>query len=115
MADDNSKIEDERTLAKIIAEKGVLSTKDAAAVTLQLLKVVDDLHTGGKVHRRICADTVHLDEGISATLAPVEPKVTIGGIGVDLLYLWPLTNTVRALEVDKLNYCHGRIFWSTYW
>ncbi|MHC4266035.1 MAG: hypothetical protein ACYSUK_08890, partial [Planctomycetota bacterium] len=85
MADDNSKIEDERTLAKVIAEKGVLSIKDAAKVALQLVKAISELHTQGKVHRKICADTVALNEGITATLDPVEPEVTLGGIGVDLI------------------------------
>ena len=45
MADDNSKIEDERTLAKIIAQRGVLNVKDATAVILQLVKAVDQLHS----------------------------------------------------------------------
>lgn len=58
MTDDNSKIEYEQTLTKIIAEKGALSVKEATAVTLQLVKAVDNLHTEGKVHRQIHTDTV---------------------------------------------------------
>jgi serine/threonine protein kinase len=85
MADNSSKTEDERILAKIVAERGVLSVKDAVNVTLQLVKIISSLHSQGKVHRKICSNTVLLDEALSATLASIEAEVTLGGIGVELV------------------------------
>lgn len=99
MADDSSEIEDERTLANIIAEKGVLSITDAAAVTLQLVTVVSNLHAEGKVHRQICPNTVGLDESMSATLGSIEPKVTLGGIGIDLIPSPPQLHNVSPLSL----------------
>ena len=85
MADDNPKPADERTLAQVVKERGPLDAKDAAVITLDLLKTLSMLHGEGKVHRQICADTVRLDEKMSAKLDPFTPEVTIGGIGVDLV------------------------------
>ena len=101
MADDNSKIEDKQTLAKIIAEKGVLTIEDAAKATLQLVKAISELHTEGKVHRKICADTVHLDEGMSATLDSVEPEVTLGGIGIDLVPSPPQLQNIPPVSLPR--------------
>jgi len=99
MADDNSKIEDEYTLAKVIAEKGVLSIKEAVAVTLQLLKSVDNLHLEGKFHRQISANTVSLNESMSATLAQIETEVILGGIGVDLIPCPPQLHNIPPLAL----------------
>ena len=85
MADEDSKIENERTLAKIVALKGVLSVEEAVAIILQLVKAVGELHVTGKVHRQIHAGAVHIDQNESAKLDPVKPEVSIGGIGVDLV------------------------------
>ncbi|MHC4259078.1 MAG: protein kinase domain-containing protein [Planctomycetota bacterium] len=99
MADDELEIEDERTLARIVAEKGVLSIKDAAVVTLQLVKDVSELHSQGKVHRQVYADTVRLDKAMSPTLDPIEPEVTLGGIGVDLILSPPQLHNIPPLAL----------------
>jgi serine/threonine protein kinase/CHASE3 domain sensor protein len=99
MADDDSKIKNECTLARIITEKGVLSVKDAAAVTLQLVKAVADLHTQGKVHRGICADVVFLDSSMAAKLSPIEPMATLGGVDCDPATCPPQLQNVPPVSV----------------
>ncbi len=97
MADDNPKPEDERTLAQVVKERGPLDAKDAVAITLDLLKTLSMLHGEGKVHRQICADTVRLDEKMSAKLDPFTPEVTIGGIGVDLIPCPPQLHNISPV------------------
>ncbi|MFH1614652.1 MAG: LamG-like jellyroll fold domain-containing protein [Planctomycetota bacterium] len=99
MADDNSKIEDDHTLAKKIAEKGVLGIKDVAKVTLQLVNAVSELHSQGKIHRKISADTIHIDEALTATLDSIEREVTLGGIGVDLIPSPPQLHNIPPLSL----------------
>ncbi|HEW78665.1 MAG TPA: hypothetical protein ENH34_01680 [Phycisphaerales bacterium] len=99
MTDDNSKIEYEQTLTKIIAEKGALSVKEATAVTLQLVKAVDNLHTEGKVHRQIHTDTVLLDQAMSAKLSPIRPLITIGGVDVGAVPCPPQLHNIPPVSL----------------
>ncbi|MHC4062015.1 MAG: protein kinase domain-containing protein, partial [Planctomycetota bacterium] len=99
MDDENSKTEYDRTLAEVIAEAGVLSVEQAAAVTLQLAEAVRDLHAEGKVHRQICADTVRVGREMSAKLETTEQEVTLGGIGVDLVPCPPPLQNMQPVSL----------------
>ncbi|MHC4622238.1 MAG: protein kinase domain-containing protein, partial [Planctomycetota bacterium] len=99
MDDENSKTEYDRTLAEVIAEAGVLSVEQAAAVILQLAEAVRDLHAEGKVHRQICADTVRVGRAMPAKLETTEQEVTLGGIGIDLVPCPPPLQNMQPVSL----------------
>ncbi|MHC4666595.1 MAG: protein kinase domain-containing protein [Planctomycetota bacterium] len=99
MDDENSKTEYDLTLAEVIAEAGVLSVEQAAAVTLQLAEAVRDLHAEGKVHRQICANTIRVGRAMSARLETTEQEVTLGGIGVDLVPCPPPLQNMQPVSL----------------
>jgi serine/threonine protein kinase len=76
-------LENNHSLADMIAETGVLDASRAAEGIIRLIGEISRLHNEGQIHRRILAEEIVVAGEFQLTLGAVEPVVTLGGPGCD--------------------------------